>query len=391
MVFVVFAAACSGDRRVPRTDKPAVQPVRIFLLVSPETRDGDVQLKYSIHGAPPDGWISVPRTVYELNNKTAKLETAPDGQTKRAVIRLWPGTADFTGTIRIRSVRDGRRRSIKIPIEASFAVESWIVDVPVVPGMVDFRTDPDDYTRVDTCGAAEYRRLELHPRDTDTLTIEYTNLDPFPFDTPPKRTMISGIISVTETRHEDIRRVFDESHESLSANLMFTFEIANQWHWNAIDARLSVALGGRSADFQIPGHNLDEIQLGASVWYRRHLPPVGFLGGLWLTGGVGYRKVHIGISPWYEEEVPKEEQVNVQVISAQGPVYGLGVLWQLELRGETLRGMGGLEYRYTWSNLTTTHVHRDWVPSDSRLDVTGHSIGIRIGWIVGSERTPSGL
>jgi len=427
ITFLTAALICAASSSV------SADANRIIIHVMPEIYDAEILVRYVLPSASEKTWISVPRSVGSveqshylteeereilesmgvdtsaipqamvdalgesgLSGDRIELVDAPDHATKHVLLTPHGEAVDFTATIAVRKVRQGRQRIIRIPIEASFPVHSVIVQVPAVRRMRDFTITPDDSLRVFKRDEVDHWQIEVNPKTTRVVTISYTNPDPFPFDTPSSRWGGGLTLGVYTTSYDDVEEAFNES---LSPGMFLEAFITRQWSWNALE--LAAGAGARSGEFDeldIPDHTLDTFEMRVALWYRRHLPPLGFLGGLWVMGGAGYDWASVDIAPALGSDLPSSEQFDDPVAKARGPTVSVGVLWMSEFRykestpySESGRGTMGLEYRYTWSNLTTTVTNDRWVPADTRLGITGHTIAVRFGGLLGSGKLVTGL
>jgi len=364
------------------------QGARVVVYVLPEIYESELEMQYVVPSASRPTWVSLPRSVNYLSEDGPELVDAPDDMTKHALLEPHDSPTDFTATVFVRRVREGKKRILHIPTETSFEIESFVVQVVAVRRMQDFSITPGDSVQMDTRDGVEYWRVDVDPKTTPVITIEYTNPDPFPFDTPAKRWGIGVSLGGYSTSHDDLQQAFGET---LSPGLYYEGWLAWQWSWNAVE--LTAGGGFSSGDFDeldIAEHSVDQLEWRVSLWYRRHLPPLGVLGGLWLMGGAGYSWVDVSIAPWTFSELPASEQFTDSVAEARGPIASVGALWVFEVRDKESstggRGMIALEYRYTWSNLTTTDLNERWLPPDATLNVSGHTIMFRVGWLLGTEK-----
>jgi len=405
----------------------------ILIYVLPEIYDDEIRIRYVLPASQTETWIKVPRSVSEISATIdglydlqpsfsealpylltlsdpggsqvteyrycelldepggIELTDSPTGEAR--YLRLAPHdyVVEFTAEIPLGEVRHGKRRSIRIPIEASFPVDSVVVWIAEVERMREFSITTADGVVVHSEGGAIDWEVVVDPETTREVPISYTNPAPFPFDTESTRLALGLKLGVSNTRDQDVERLLGATiHPSLVAELF----LGRQWGWNAVDLIVSFS-ASQGALIDPPNHLVNLADGRVSLWYRRHLPPIGFLSGLWVTGGAGYTWALAKVLHDDENHEPGPILIEGIIANADGPTYGIGAMWLGEARkfnsriGE--RVFYGLEYRYTWSHLDTYGYHPGWWPEDTRLSVTGHTFALVVGFMVGTAQPASGL
>jgi len=135
----------------------------------------------------------------------------------------------------------------------------------------------------------------------------------------------------------------------------------------------------------LPDQDVQTVVPALSLWYRRKLPRTGLLEGLWLMGGAGYAWTYADIAPTDPNDEALVEGDEALVARARGPIFGVGIMWMSNdsVFPNTTGSSWGIEYRYTWSELSTTSYNTRWFETPPHMSITGHTLVVRLSSMIG--------